>query len=133
MLRTLIAIVAGFALSVGAVAAFDALSHALYPPPPGVDFKDPAALAGFVESMPFAAKAIVAVGWFVAPLLGALLAIGIARDNLPGWIVATLFLAAAVTNLFFIPHPQWMVVACFVLPGLAAMLAQLFMSGRVES
>jgi hypothetical protein len=133
MIRMLIAIVLGIVLAFGGVAAFDMVSHTIYPPPPGLNFNDPAVLATFVESLPFGAKAIIAAGWFFAPLLGALVAIAIARENLPGWIVATAFLAAATTNLILIPHPHWMVVACFVLPGLAAMLAQLLMSGRVQS
>lgn len=132
MLRMLIALLGGIVLALAGVSAFDALSHALYPPPPGLDFKDPAVLTGYVESMPFAAKAIVAAGWFVAPFLGAMAAIWIARDTMPGWIVAAVFLAAATMNLILIPHPQWMVIACFALPGLAAMFAQLALSGRVQ-
>lgn len=132
MLRMLIAIVVGIALAVGSVALFDAISHALYPLPPGLDLKDPAVQAVFVESLPDAAKAIIVSGWFFAPLYGALAAIAIAKDSFPGWIVAAFFLAASTMNLILIPHPQWMVIACFTLPGIAAMLAQLMLSRRIE-
>jgi hypothetical protein len=130
MLRMLIALLCGIVLALICVSGFDMLSHALSPPPPGLDVKDPAALAAYVASTPLWAKAIVVSGWFFAPFLGALIAIWIARDDMPGWIVATIFLAAATMNIVLIPHPQWMVVACFVLPGVAAMMAQLAMSKR---
>jgi hypothetical protein len=133
VVRNLIAVVVGFVLAVGTVMGFDMVSHALYPPQAGLDLKDPAVLAGYVDALPLGAKGIVAAGWFFAPLLGALAAIMIGRESLPGWIVATIFLAAATFNVILIPHPQWMVVACFVLPGLAAILAQQLMSGRIES
>jgi hypothetical protein len=133
MLRMLIALLAGIVLALLCVSGFDMLSHALYPPPAGLDFKDPAVLATYVESVPFGAKGIIVAGWFFAPFLGAMAAIYIARDTMPGWIVAAVFLAAATMNLVLIPHPQWMAIACFVLPGVAAMLAQLFLSGRVEA
>jgi hypothetical protein len=132
MLRMLIAIVAGIVLAFGCVAAFDAVSHAMFPPPAGLDFRDPAVLAGYVASMPFGAQAIIAAAWFAAPFLGALTAMFISRGSLAGWIVASAFLMAAAFNLILIPHPQWMVIAAFALPGLAAMLAQLAMSARIE-
>jgi hypothetical protein len=132
MVRMLIAIVAGVVLALASVSGFDMLSHALYPPPPGVDFKDPATLAAYMTTLPFGAKAIVAAGWLAAPFLGALAAIWIAREDFPGWVVAAFFLAAATANVIMIPHPKWMVVACFVLPGIAAMLAQFALSGRVK-
>jgi hypothetical protein len=132
MLRTLIAIVAGIVMSFGCVAAFDAASAAFFPPPPGLNFNDPAVLAAYVVSMPFAAQAIIAAGWFCAPYIGALFAMYIGRASLPGWIVAAAFLAAATFNIILIPHPQWMAIAAFVLPGLAAMAAQLTMSARIE-
>jgi hypothetical protein len=132
MIRMLIAIVAGIVLAFGCVAGFDALAQAIYPVPAGLDFNDPAVLATFVESLPFGAKAIIAAGWFFAPLLGAAAAIYIGRVSLTGWIVAAAFLAAATFNLILIPHPQWMAIAAFVLPGLAAMFAQFVMSGRIE-
>jgi hypothetical protein len=133
MLRMLIALLGGIVLALVAVSGFDMLSHALYPPPEDLNFKDPAALAAYVASTPVGAKAIIAAGWFVAPFLGAFAAIAIARESMPGWIVAAIFLAAATMNLMIIPHPQWMVIACFALPGLAAMLAQFLLSGRIQS
>lgn len=133
MLRMLIALLGGIVLALACVSGFDGLSHALYPPPEGLNFRDPAVLATYVASTPFGAKAIIVSGWFVAPFLGALVAIWIARDDMPGWIVATIFLAAAVMNVILIPHPQWMVIACFALPGVAAMMAQFLMSGRAAS
>jgi hypothetical protein len=131
MVRNFLASVAGVAVAIACVSGFDMLSHSMSPAPAGLDMNDMAALAAYVESTPVTAKLIIAAGWFVAPFLGALVAIAIARDNLPGWIAASVFLAAATFNIVLIPHPQWLVLACFILPGLGAMLAQLVMSGRV--
>ena len=125
-------IAAGIVLAMFGVAGMDGLAHALFPVPPGLDLKDPAVLATYVEGLHFGAKAIVAAGWFLAPFLGALAAIVISRESISGWIVASAFLAAATYNLVLIPHPQWMVVACFVFPGLAAILAQQAISGRID-
>lgn len=129
----LMAIVVGVFIAFVCVAGFDELSLAAYPPPQGMDFKNPAAIAKYMDAVPFGSHAIVAAGWFAAPFLGAATGILIGRRSLPGWIIASAFLVAATFNLIQIPHPQWMVLAGFILPGLAAMAAEFVLSGRVAS
>lgn len=118
-LRLVLAAVAGVLAAFIMVAVVEALGHALYPPPPGLDLTDSARFAEYVRSIPVEAMVFVIIAWFLATLGGGLVAIVVARRRavLLAGIVAGLLLAGAVVNLLAIPHPIW-----FAFAGIAGII-----------
>jgi hypothetical protein len=114
--RAILAIVAGCVLSVLVVAGVDALAHLIYPPPAGVDLRDPAAMRIIIAEMPVGAFVIIVSGWILAAGLGAGLATRLSRTSKtwPGWAVGGVTLAATGINLFTIAHPVWVVIAALI-------------------
>lgn len=116
-------ILAGILVAFMCVFAVEFVGHALYPPPAGLDAKNPADQARLMEAMPAAAKAIVLLGWFVGALAGAWTANRIAGRGMAGWAVALLVVAAGIATMLMIPHPAWMWAGGILLPLLAGWLA----------
>lgn len=122
--RIMLAVVLGVALAIGIVAAIDTLNNLLYPLAIDIEVADRASLAGVVAAMPFAAKLLVVLPWFVAPACGAWLALRICDTRWSGWIVTLVVLAAAVATVAALPHPLWMQACAGVLPLLGGWVAQ---------
>jgi hypothetical protein len=114
--RAILAIVAGCLLSVLVVAGVDALGHMIYPPPAGVDLRDPAAMRIVIAEMPFGAFVIIVSGWVLGAGLGAGVATRLSRTGKtwPGGVVGGVTLAATGINLFTIAHPVWVVIAALI-------------------
>lgn len=125
-MKIVLGIVAGVVIAFACIMGVEMLDHMLYPPPPGMDFNDPAQLARLMHMMPTAAIAIVALGWFIAAWIGGWAANAIAKRAVAGWVVALLIVAGAVVNLMAIPHPAWMWAAGLLLPLAGGWLAQRF-------
>jgi hypothetical protein len=117
--RLFLAAVTGVVTAFVIVAGVEALGHALYPPPPGLDLTDSARFAEYVRSIPVEAMLFVIIAWFSGTLGGGLVAIIVARRRaaLLAGIVAGLLLAGAVVNLVAMPHPIW-----FAFVGVAAII-----------
>jgi hypothetical protein len=124
IMRIAMAVVAGIVVAFLCVFAVEFIGHALYPPPAGLDMKNPADQARLMEAMPAAAKAMVLLGWFVGSLAGAWVANRIAGRSLAGWIVALLVVAAGVATMVMIPHPAWMWAGGIALPLAGAWVAE---------
>lgn len=133
-IRGVLAVVAGLVVAVGIIAALEAVSGRLYPAPPGLDYGDPVAVRAFVASMPMSAALLVLVGWTVGTLAGVTLAarIDTHRPRRSGGIVAGVLLVSIASNLYFLPHPVWMVVVGAVAPPLAV-VAGLRLATRSDS
>ena len=107
-LRGVVAVILGLLLAFACTFAVEAVNGMIYPPPPGTDFADPESVKAMMAVMPRAALVVVLGGWFVSALLGTALAARLARPA--GWpplTVGILLLAAAVMNMYMIPHPAW--------------------------
>lgn len=131
MLRTLFAIVSGvFAMMI--VISFVELANIklFFPPPAGIDWKDPEAVAAFASSLPFAAMAIVVFGWLLGAFLGALVAAKVALEyRLPSaLLIGALVVVGVIHSAMTIQHPTWVLAAGVLLPiplaWLAAILVQ---------
>ncbi|MEJ8568776.1 hypothetical protein [Elongatibacter sediminis] len=120
MLRKVIAVMAGLFTAVALVALIESISHRIYPPPPGIDFRDPEQLASFINGLPLSALLWVLGAWVLGTLAGAWLACWIARDRT--WLIAAIIgavmLTATALNLAAIPHPTWFSVSAVI--GVAA-------------
>jgi len=115
MLRITLGVVLGVAVGMIVAATTEALGHAIFPPPPGVNLTDPAALATVMFKIPLGAKVGVLAGWFLGVLAGASAAnLAAERRPIAGRIVAGLLAAFTAWTLATIPHPAWMMAGAVV-------------------
>jgi hypothetical protein len=126
MLRNAFAFISGVFASM-IVVTFVELADAtlLYPPPPGLDFKDPAQVDAFVAGMPASALAMVLAGWCLGAFVGGGVAARLAETHrvaLAASIGALVAFGVAM-NALQVHHPAWVVVGGLVLPVPLAWLA----------
>jgi len=116
MVRKILGTFAGIVVAMLVVGAMDYVSRMVV---------SGAASAGDFAAVPTKAKMIMALGWFLATLLGGLLAVRITRWATAAWIVAGLILAACLYNGFTIPGvPLWMQIAGVAAPLLAGLIVR---------
>ena len=133
-LRSVIAGVAGVVTAFAVVAIGEAIGHAVYPLPEGMDFSDPVKVRELVASMPLGAFLFVLGSWIAATFAGGFVAGAIARAKaMPlALVVGGLMMAACLANLFLIPHPTWFAVATVVGVPAAAWSTGRTMGSRVQ-
>ena len=123
-MRRFTGLLLGFAVALALTAGADALAHALYPFFEDFETLDKAELAAVMAAVPFAAKAIIASGWFFGAFAGSWLALRVADRVWTGWVVTALVVLGGISNLIAIPHPLWMQVGAIALPIFGGWLAQ---------
>ena len=127
MLRTILGVLAGVVVMFVVIMAIEALGHVVYPPPAGLDPMNPAheaAFAQFVSTLPFAAKAMLAVAWTLGAFAGGFVAARIARHPRGAAVlVALMVMSGVVAMVIRVPHPSWLAAAGLLLPIPAALLA----------
>jgi hypothetical protein len=126
ILRSILAVVAGFIVSAMVTFAIQQISHRMYPLPEGTDTSDMEALSKLLPTMPIGALLMVLFSWefgaFIGGAVAALIA-GRARCWHAG-IVGGLVLASTITVFFMLRgHPEWMIVAGLLLPLPVSLLA----------
>lgn len=124
--RTLLAVIGGLVAMVACVAAVELLSAWLYPPPPGVDYHDPAQLRAAMPTIPWQAKALVILAWTLGSLVGAYVAAKIARSmrRAAALAIGCLMMTLVGISLVMIPHPAWMIALGLLLPLPFALLGR---------
>lgn len=124
MMRTLLATATGLVAMLVAVIVFEALGHAVFPPPPGVDLADPAQMRSAMTRLSPGALGMVLLGWAAGAALGACLAAKLAREYrfAAAMSVGLVMLLLVVANLVMLPHPWWMAIGSVLLPLPAAWL-----------
>jgi len=90
-----------------------------FPPPPGVNLQDPAALKAFAESMPTAALVMLVAGWAAGAFGSAATGYLIARKTWAAWVGPAFNLLGVVMSVAMIPHPPWVAAIGVVMPVLA--------------
>ncbi len=128
--RKILAVVFGIVVAVVLIIAIEALGHAVYPVPDGLDLTDPEALQAYVMDAPIAALLFVLGAWLVATLVGGLLACFIAKESplVYSAIIGGLVLLGTIINLMSIPHPTW-----FSITAISAIIATIFVTSRLGS
>jgi hypothetical protein len=101
----------------------------LYPPPPGLDLRNPAQVQAFVAAMPTAAHLSILAGWLLGALAGG--AVGARLDErrpyLPAALVGVFVAIGSSINAQSIAHPAWVTALGVLLPiPLALSSARLF-------
>ena len=117
--RSILGVVAGLVIGIVIVGLVETLGMRLFPLPADVDPTDPSALAAAIPSLPIGAFLFVLGAWFLGAWTGATTAMRIGRGTArwPGITVGALIVAAALYNLWVIPHPTWFTAVAVV--GLA--------------
>lgn len=122
LLRLILAPIAGILVALCLIALIESLSHRIFPPPAGLDFRNPEVVRAYVASMPTGAFLLVLTGW-VAGVFGGILAaslIGRAHLGRLAAAIGGIILAATLGNLIMIPHPIWFsTIALLAIPAAA--------------
>lgn len=124
MLRNIGAVAVGVLAGAIVIFVVEAIGHIFFPPPEGLDIRDPAARDIIMSQIPTGAKIAVVVAWFAGVFAGGVAALMVARRWAPAaWVVAGTLFAMALITMVQIPHPWWMMagaVAATLLGGFGA-------------
>lgn len=99
--------------------------HSVYPPPPGLDFRDKVAIASYMAQVPASAMMLQLLNYLVCSLIAGAVATlisgrVISRPALAVGIVITL---ASIANVFMLPgQPVWFVVISLLMHIPAALV-----------
>ncbi len=110
LIRNILSIMAGTFVAVVLIVIVQAISHQMYPAPPGTDFNDPEVLAELMMNAPVGALLMVLLSYAVGTMGGAFVGAKIAISEGParqGLFVTVLMLIAGLMNLNAFPHPAW--------------------------
>lgn len=124
--RTILAVLAGAVVMWLTVFAMEFVGHALFPPPAGLDPKDPAQLQQVIAHMPVGAMAMLVLAWVLGAITGGFTAAKISRKHprIAAAIVAVLVVLGVAGMVYLVPnHPAWVSVLGLLLPIPAALLA----------
>lgn len=108
MVRTALALVTGVVLALAAIVGIEALSAQYFAIPPNFATMDSVDQGEVMDELPFAAKALVLLGWGLGSALGAFATRLIAGPGRLGGVIVALVIFGALVTVFTIPHPLWM-------------------------
>ena len=108
--RIVLGLLAGLVVAGLTIFVIEALGHAVYPPPPGIDPRNPESLRSIIATLPAGAFAFVLLAWLLGSVAGAWTAVRMVgrRWLWPGLAVGAIVLAGVVYNMMALPHPTWM-------------------------
>lgn len=124
--RTLLGVLAGLVVMFVVITGIEFIGHQVFPPPAGLDPRQPADLAVILASQPVAALAFVVLAWVLGAFAGGWTAarIGSAWPRVAAVIIALVVMSGVVGMIVLMPeHPRWMAVLGLLLPIPAALLA----------
>ena len=113
LLRNIGAWLAGVVSGGLTVALLEFVSHAIWPPPAGLDLTDAKAVAELMATAPLGAFIALIVAWTLGGMVGSGVAAAVAtwRRVLIAGMAGGMTLVGAAVNLMAIPHPLWVTVA----------------------
>ena len=125
IIRALLGVLAGLVAMLVVITAIEYVAHQIFPPPPGLDPRNPADLAAVLASQPVAGLAMVVLVWVCGAFAGGWLAarISSAWPRAAAAIIALVVMSGVVGMIVQLPeHPKWMSVLGLLLPLPAALL-----------
>lgn len=123
MVRIILGLICGAVAAVILVFALETLGHLIFPPPEGLDLKDPEVQKTLMEQIPLGAKIAVLIAWFAGAFGGGIAAARITKKAWAAWAIGSFMLLMSGITLTMFPHPAWMIVGAVILPLLAAWMA----------
>jgi hypothetical protein len=109
MIRTILAVIIGIAVSIACVMAVEGAGGLVYPKPVGIDLHDMEQVRAYVTTMPLGAKLVVVFAWLLGAFLGGLATVLVARHRTRLAIVPGVTIAiGTIANAILLPHPMWM-------------------------
>ena len=122
--RTLLGILVGVVVAWLAISVCEFASLFLHRPEPGMDLRDPQALAAYIAAAPLPSMLVVVLGWAIAAFGGGWVAARIARHKtVAALVIGLLVVLGVIANNLMIPHPLWMTIVGVALPLPLAWLA----------
>ena len=133
MTRKILAGIAGFVTTFATIMLLQAVGHAVYPPPPDLDFSDPEAVARLFDSLPVGALSFVLLAYFAGAFIGPFVAkwLGGGSGKPYALILGGFVLGGTLVTVYRIPHPPWFVAAAIIGIPVAAWLGAKFGPRRV--
>lgn len=131
--RTILGMLLGVVTMMFTVYTFEFIGHALYPPPAGLDPKNPDHLQIIIAAAPVGAMAMLVLAWTAGAFVGGWTGARIARHARAAAIAVALFVMAGVAGMIvMVPdHPKWVSALGLLLPIPVALVAARF-AGRRE-
>ena len=116
--RTLLGIVLGMLAMWLTTFSVEFASHALHPPPPGLDPRDPKAMEIILATAPTASLALLVLAWALGAFVGGGVAGRIARPpRIAATCVALLVMFGVAGMIVMFPgHPKWVSTLGLLLP-----------------
>jgi len=122
-MRTILAILFGVIAAATIIEAVNRAAFLLYPLPVALDAVDADTLAKIVIEMPLLVRLLMVLGWLLASLGGAWLALRVCDRYLAGWIVVAAVVADSLYFVLALPQPVWMRICSLLLPIIGGALA----------
>ena len=124
LVRNIFALLVGAIVAIVLIALVQVAAHTVYPPPAGLDYKDPEVMKKIMMEAPAGALLMVLLSYFTGTAVGAWVAARLSADapERQGWLIGGMMLVSGVMNLWAIPHPAWFWVGSIVVFIVAAWL-----------
>ena len=121
ILKTILAILAAFAVNLLVVGAAEWGLSLAFPPPPGANLGDPIQLEAFMNSMPIQAYLGLVAGWATGAFGASAAAYFIAERKVwAAFLGAAINLLGVLVTVATIPHPLWVTAIGLIAPLMAA-------------
>ncbi len=123
--RTILGMLLGVVTMMFTIYAIESIGHLLYPPPAGLDPRNPEHVQMIVAVAPAGAMAMLVLGWTTGAFVGGWVGARIARHARAAAIAVALVVMAGVAGMMvMVPeHPKWVSVLGLLLPIPAALVA----------
>ncbi len=133
MRRGILGIVAGVVAGGAVILLVEGLGMRVYPPPAGLDLKNPESIRTFMKNAPVGALLFVLAAHAAGGLAGGSLAALAGRALWPGIATGAILMVLALLNLLAVPHPAWFWAASLVLPVPLAWAGAVMVRSRARS
>jgi hypothetical protein len=109
LVRNLLALLAGALTAIACIGLIQVLAHLVYPPPPGLDYRDPEVRKTIMMDAPTGALLLVLLSYVTGTFAGAWIAARLSADaaTRQGYMIGGMMLISGFMNLTAIPHPPW--------------------------
>lgn len=122
LIRNILALLAAVFAGGLVIMLVQSINAKLYPPPPGLDYRNAEQMKAYAATLPAGAFAVVLLSYLLGISAAVFLATRLSGNahRRQGIIVALFFAAASIINLVSLPHPTWFWVGNVIVLLLAA-------------